>query len=88
MAESPRFDDAAAVGVAAEEARLRRRVAKNVRARRAAHGLSREAAAAKASMDVRHWAKVEAGEHAVTLRTLAKLSIALGVDARDLLDAG
>jgi hypothetical protein len=36
-------------------------------------------------MDARHWAKVEGGEHGVTLRTLAKLAAALDVEAWELL---
>lgn len=67
------------------ESRLRRRVARNVFARRKELGLSREAAAHEADMDVRHWAKVETGDHGVTLRTLAKLAVALRVEPSDLL---
>jgi ribosome-binding protein aMBF1 (putative translation factor) len=80
-----RIHEVAGVGWALEERRLRRRLARNVAARRRELGLSIEAAAHAAAMDERHWRKVEAGEHGSTLRTLAKISIALGVEARALL---
>jgi transcriptional regulator with XRE-family HTH domain len=67
------------------ERRLRRRLARNVLARRQDLGLSHEAAAHAASMDPRHWRKVETGAHAVTLRTLAKLALALHVEPGALL---
>ncbi len=35
-------------------------------------------------MHWRHWQKVEAGEVGVTLRTVAKLAVALDVEASDL----
>lgn len=70
-----------------EEKRLRRRVAANVRALRVSRGLTLEAVAHDAGMNWRHWQKVEAGDHGVTLRTLAKLALALDVDPADLLRA-
>ena len=36
-------------------------------------------------MHWRHWQKIEAGEVGITLRTLAKLSVALGVEPFELL---
>ncbi len=73
------------MGWVQDEQRLRRRLARNVLALRKKLGLSREAAAYDASMDARHWAKVETGDHGVTLRTLAKLGLALRVEAAELL---
>lgn len=68
-----------------EETRLRRRLARNLLAIRAARGLTLEAAAHDASMHSRHWQKIEAGEASVTLRTLAKLAVGLGVTTTELL---
>lgn len=62
-----------------EERRLRRLVAANVRAIRTEKGLSLEAISHEATMHWRHWQKVEAGEVSVTLRTVAKLAVALDV---------
>ena len=70
---------------ALEEKRLRRRLAANVRALRTERGLSVEAAAHEGDLHWRHWQKVEAGEVGVTLRTIAKLALALGAKASDLL---
>lgn len=67
------------------EQRLRRRLASHVRRLREERGLTLEEAGDRASMNWRHWQKVEGGEHGVTLRTLAKLSLALGVEAAELL---
>lgn len=78
-------EDPVCVGWAAEERRMRSRLARNVLARRKELGLTREAAAHEASMDSRHWAKVESGDHGVTLRTLAKLGVALRIDGYELL---
>jgi transcriptional regulator with XRE-family HTH domain len=72
-------------GWIALEKRLRRRLASNVRALREERGLTLEAASADASMAWRHWQKIEAGEVAITLRTLAKLADALRVEPTDLL---
>jgi transcriptional regulator with XRE-family HTH domain len=60
-------------------------LAANVRALRTAHGLSMEAVAHEAEMHWRHWQKIEAGDVGVTLRTMAKLAIALGATPSDLL---
>jgi transcriptional regulator with XRE-family HTH domain len=70
-----------------EERRLRRRLATNVRALRTEKGFSVETAAHDGEMHWRHWQKVEAGEVGVTLRTLAKLALALGVEPADLFRA-
>jgi transcriptional regulator with XRE-family HTH domain len=62
-----------------EERRLRRKLARNVRALRTPRELSLEEVAHEAGMHWRHWQKVEAGEVGITLRTLAKLAVGLGV---------
>lgn len=49
-------------------------------------GLTIEAAAERAGLDVRHWQKVEAAETSATLRTLARLAAGLGVDVAALLE--
>jgi len=68
-----------------EEKRLRRRLAANIRTLRTQRGLSVEAAAHDAEMHWRHWQKIEAGEVGITLRTMAKLTVALGATPSDLL---
>lgn len=67
------------------EMQLRRRLATNVRALRAERHLTLEAAAHQASMHWRHWQKIEAGEASITLRTLAKLAVALEREPTELL---
>lgn len=42
-------------------------------------------AAGRALLNLRHWQKVEAGELNITLKTLARLAVALEVDPRDLI---
>ena len=69
-----------------EERELRRRLAASVAHYRAALGLTVEAAAERADLDRRHWQKVEAGETNATLRTLGRLTRALGVEVRRLFD--
>lgn len=68
-----------------EERRLRRQLARNVRSLRTARKLSLEQVAHDAGMHWRHWQKVEAGEVGITLRTLAKLAVGLGVEPSVLL---
>ena len=60
-------------------------MAANVRALRTLRGLSIEEAAHEGDLHWRHWQKVEAGEVGATLRTLAKLAVALDVPPADLL---
>lgn len=60
-------------------------LAARVRAAREEQGLSLEEAADRGSLHARHWQKIEAGEVRVTLRTVAKLAVALDVPASDLL---
>ncbi len=69
-----------------QELLLRRWLARNVRRRREALKLTLAAAAERAGMDWRHWQKVEAGEVNVTLRTLARLAEALGLEEATLLE--
>lgn len=65
--------------------RLRKELSVTVRKLREGQGLTLEEAAHRAQMHWRHWQKVEAGTVNATLRTLARLSTALGVSPRDLL---
>lgn len=67
------------------ERRIRKRIAVNVRRHRERADLTLEEAAHRAEMHWRHWQKVEAGEVNTTLRTLARLADALGLDPADLL---
>ena len=62
-----------------DERELRRLLAINVHRYRDTLGLSVEAAAERSDLDRRYWTKIEAGEANATLRTLARLSRALGV---------
>jgi transcriptional regulator with XRE-family HTH domain len=63
----------------------RRRVRLNVRALRDAASLTQRQAAARVKMHRRLWQKVEAGTTNITLLTLGRLGIALGVDPVTLL---
>lgn len=65
--------------------RVRQRVAAQVRRLRGARDLTQEAAAGRAGLAVRHFRKIEAGEVNVTLDTLVKVAVALGVDVAELL---
>jgi transcriptional regulator with XRE-family HTH domain len=70
----------------AAEKRLRRQLAASVRRIRQEKKLTLEDVAHRAQMHWRHWQKVEAGEVNATLRTLARLSTALGVEPANLLE--
>jgi transcriptional regulator with XRE-family HTH domain len=59
---------------------VRRRLSTQVRLRREEASLTQVHAAASVGIDRRHWQKVEAGETNFTLKTLARLGVALGVD--------
>jgi transcriptional regulator with XRE-family HTH domain len=61
------------------------RVARRVRAMRLSKGLTQEAAAGRAGLAPRHFQKIEAAEVNVTLKTLARIAAALGVDVGELL---
>ncbi len=67
------------------EKKLRERLATNVKRCRAKRGLSLEEAANDGSMHWRHWQKIEKGEVSPTLRTVAKLALALDVEPFQLL---
>lgn len=69
-----------------EEARLRRQLAAAVRRERLRLGWTQEKAAEKATMNIRHYQKLEAGTVNVTLRSLVRISLALGVDVRRLFE--
>jgi transcriptional regulator with XRE-family HTH domain len=71
--------------LATVERRIRKRIASNVRRQREKAELTLEEVAHRAGMHWRHWQKVEAGEVNATLKTLARLSDALGVDPAELL---
>lgn len=66
--------------------KVRSWVAWNVRRRRWALGLTMDSAAKRAGLNVRHWEKIESQEVYVTLKTLVRLSYALGVEVPDLLN--
>lgn len=65
---------------------MRQRLRTNVRVLRNAASLTLKQAAARVKMHPRHWQKVEAGTVNITLLTLARLGVALGVDPSELLD--
>jgi transcriptional regulator with XRE-family HTH domain len=69
----------------ASERRLRRNLAHNVRRLRRERGLTLEATADLAGINIRHVQKVEAGEQNATFKTLARLADALGVRPEELL---
>ena len=67
-----------------EEDQALARLAVAIRESRARAGLTQEGLAAQAGMAVRHVQKIEAGEVNVTIRTLAKIAQALGLNISDL----
>jgi len=68
-----------------DEARLRRRIASNVRRLRAEQEISAVDASESVGLHWRLWQKVEAGENNITIRTLTRIATALDVDPRELL---
>jgi transcriptional regulator with XRE-family HTH domain len=62
-----------------------RRLRINVRALREAASLTVKQVAARVKMHPRHWQKVEAGTVNITVLTLARLGVALGVKPETLL---
>ncbi len=64
---------------------MRRILAANVTALRTERGWTYEAAAGASGLDGRQWARVEDADNSATLRTIAKLADALGVEAGVLL---
>lgn len=67
------------------QARLLRRLTRNVRAFRRAMNLTIKTAAARAGVHWRYWQKVEAGEANATLSRITQIANALKVDPRHLL---
>ena len=59
---------------------LRKIVGENVRGFRTQQGLSREDLCERANINLNHLGAVERGEENVTLDTLGKLGIALGIE--------
>ena len=72
--------------IPARENALRRRLAEAIIRERARLRWSQERVAEEAGLNPRHLQKIEAGTVNVTLHTLARLSAALGVDAKRLFD--
>jgi DNA-binding Xre family transcriptional regulator len=68
-----------------DEARLRRRIASNVRRLRSEREISAVDASESVGLHWRLWQKVEAGDNNITLATLTRIADALDVDPRDLL---
>lgn len=73
------------MGWKSEQTRQQRLLAKNVRRLRDENGWSLETAEAASSLGARHWQSIEAADANVTMETLAKLAVALGVSIVDLL---
>ena len=67
---------------------LNRLVAENVRLLRDRRGLSQEALAARCRLHRTYIGAIERSERNITLKTLAQLATALGVEATDLLRRG
>ena len=67
------------------EDEMRQRLRVNVRTRRDAASLPVREVAGRVKMHLRHWQKIEAGDVNITLMTLARLCVALGVDVKELL---
>jgi transcriptional regulator with XRE-family HTH domain len=68
--------------MSADENALRRRLGQAVIRERTRLRWSQERAAEEAGLNPRHLQKIEAGSVNVTLRTVARLSAAFGVDAK------
>lgn len=64
---------------------MRRRVRTHVRVRREEESLTQQQVADRVGIHRRHWQKIEAGQTNLTLETLARLGVALGVDSVSLL---
>jgi transcriptional regulator with XRE-family HTH domain len=67
------------------EGELQRRVGENLRAHREAEGLSQEAFAEMLDVHRTYMGSIERGERNLTLQTLERLAIKIGVDPTDLL---
>jgi transcriptional regulator with XRE-family HTH domain len=65
---------------------LAKRIATNIRRIRKEKGLTQEKAAERASdISWRYWQYLESGERNFSLKTLTRITKALGVDPKDLL---
>lgn len=64
---------------------LQRRLATNIRLLRQGRDISQDELSSRAGLAVRHLQKLEAGEVNATLKTLAAVGAALGVDPQALL---
>lgn len=74
-------------GIEAHEQLLRERLAVQVRALRTEQGLTLKVASERGGIGWRLWQKIEAGEENITLRTLARVALALGKSSAELLSA-
>jgi transcriptional regulator with XRE-family HTH domain len=74
-------------GIETTEQLLRERLAVQVRALRTEQGLTLKVASERGGICWRHWQKIEAGEENITLRTLARVALALGKSPAELLGA-
>ncbi len=68
----------------AASADLQARLGRALRRERARKKWTQEVAAERAGMNPRHYQKLEEGSVNATLRTLARLASAFGLDVRDL----
>ena len=59
-------------------------IGKNIKSFRQRNGLSQSQACKKISCDKRFYQRIEAGKAGLTLRTLLKISLALGIPLADL----
>lgn len=64
---------------------IQRAVGRSIRAARLAAELTQEQAASKAGIDYKRWQRLEAGEVNMTVRTLVRVSKAVGVTFWELL---
>ena len=65
--------------------RVLKDVGRRIAAARHEADLTQETAASKAGIDVKRWQRIEAGEVNATIRTLVRVSAALGTTLWDLL---
>jgi transcriptional regulator with XRE-family HTH domain len=74
-------------GIVMTEQFLRERLAVQVRALRTEQGLTLKVASECGGIGWRLWQKIEAGEENITMRTLARVALALGKSSAELLGA-
>jgi transcriptional regulator with XRE-family HTH domain len=68
------------------EIQLYRRVGKKIREVRESKNLSQQALADMCNFEKSNMSRIEAGKNNLTLKTLEKIAIGLGVKIKDLLD--